>query len=63
MKTDDLLDPTNDDLNKSENVENENMEIDDVNATKKMEETSEIENSTKIEEKKEKCCRFNFEKN
>jgi hypothetical protein len=60
MKTDDLHDPTNDDLNKSENVENEKVEIDAVDSTEvRGRMTSEIENSTGTRRKKRERRRFN----
>ncbi|MDF1550632.1 MAG: DUF349 domain-containing protein [Bacteroidales bacterium] len=70
MKTDDLLDSTNDELNKSENVENENVENDSINSTSdsEKEETQEKEESAadiilkKIKDNKSKSEKNDLEK-
>jgi len=56
MKTDDLLDPTNDDLNESENLENEKVENDALNSTEKTEETTNEEKTPEVEEKEESAA-------
>ena len=55
MKIDDLHDPTNDDLNESENVENEKVENDALNSLENNEEDSNDE-KPEVEEKKESAA-------
>ncbi len=61
MKIDDLHDPTNDDVNKSENVENENVENNTSNSLETNEEKLN-EESPEIEEKKESAAELILKK-